>query len=143
VIVLTTLSAIIGSYGVLSVNNLTQVTLISNIGTFLLYGMTCLICVVAFAGVAGRNAFSTVIAPILGAVLNILMLIGVIYYAVTSSGASQVNTLVAGVIAIVWLILGFAYLYIRQAVSGIPILHPPDHKEKVGGSIDEAVAATE
>ncbi len=75
VIVLTTLSAIIGSYGVLNVNNLTQVTLVSNIGTFLLYGMTCIICVIAFAGVVGRNVFSTILAPILGAVLNIAMLI--------------------------------------------------------------------
>src|SRR2546426_6730000 len=39
VIVLTVISAAIGSYGVLSVDRLTQVTLISNIGTFLLYGM--------------------------------------------------------------------------------------------------------
>ncbi len=141
VIILTAVSALIGSYGVLSINNLTQVTLVSNIGTFLLYGMTCIICVVAFAGVAGRNAFSTVIAPILGATLNILMLVGVIFYAVTAGGASQTNTVIAGVIAVVWLVIGFAYLYIRQVVTGVAILHPEDHKEKIQESIDEAVAA--
>src|SRR5579883_2257251 len=60
VIVLTAISAVIGSYGVLNANNLTQVTLISNVGTFLLYGMTCIICIIAFAGVVGRNIFNTI-----------------------------------------------------------------------------------
>src|SRR5579864_1411443 len=66
VIVLTIISAAIGSYGVLSVDHLTQVTLISNIGTFLLYGMTCLVCIIAFASVKKRGIFSTVLAPGLG-----------------------------------------------------------------------------
>jgi len=136
VIVLTALSAIIGSYGVLNVNNLTQVTLVSNIGTFLLYGMTCIICIIAFAGVVGRSVFSTVIAPVLGAVLNIGMLIGVIFYAITAGGSSQVNTIVAGVFSIAWLIIGFGYLYIRKLVSGTPILHSEDHKEKINTPMD-------
>lgn len=130
VIVLTVLSALIGGYGVLSIDNLTQVTLVSNIGTFLLYGMTCIICVVAFAGVAGRGIFNTVIAPILGATLNILMLVGVLYYAITSGGSTQADTIIAAVFCIAWLVIGFAYLYIRQLTSGVPILHPEDYKEK-------------
>src|SRR5260221_1681412 len=55
VIVLTVISAVIGSYGVLNVDNLFQVALMSNIGTFLLYGMTNLICIIAFAGVKKRG----------------------------------------------------------------------------------------
>jgi amino acid transporter len=130
VIVLVVISAIAGSYGVLSVDNLLQITLISNIGTFLLYGMTCIICVIAFAGVAGRNVFSTIIAPVLGAILNIAMLIGVIYYAITGATNTRVDTIVAGAFSILFLILGFAFLYIRQMTTGIPILHREDHKEK-------------
>jgi basic amino acid/polyamine antiporter, APA family len=136
VIVLTALSAIIGSYGVLNVNDLTQITLVSNIGTFLLYGMTCIICVIAFAGVVGRSVFSTIIAPVLGAVLNVGMLIGVIYYAITAGGASQINTIEAGVFSIAWLIIGFGYLFIRKLVAGIPILHSEDHKEKINTPMD-------
>ncbi|MBV9257778.1 MAG: APC family permease, partial [Ktedonobacteraceae bacterium] len=136
VIVLTAISALIGSFGVLNVNNLTQVTLVSNIGTFLLYGMTCIICIVAFAGVVGRNVFTTIIAPILGAALNIIMLIGVIFYAITAGGASQTNTIIAGAFCVAWLVIGFGYLYIRKLVSGIPILHPEDHKEKLVSPID-------
>ena len=131
VIVLTVISAVVGSYGVLNVNNLTQVTLVSNIGTFLLYGMTCIICIVAFVGVAGRSIFNSVLAPGLGAILNVAMLIGVIYYAITAGGTSQVNTIVAALFSVLWLVVGFGYLYIRKLTHGIPILHPPDHKEKL------------
>jgi APA family basic amino acid/polyamine antiporter len=132
VIVLTIVSALVGSYGVLDVNRLTQVTLISNIGTFLLYGMTCVICVIAFSGVPGRSLFSTILAPGLGAILNILMLIGVLYYAISSGGASQINTIIAAAFSIAWLVVGFGYLYVRKLVTGIPILYPADHKEKLG-----------
>ncbi len=130
VIVLTVLSAVVGSYGVLNIDNLTRVTLVSNIGTFLLYGMTCIICVIAFAGVVRRAVFNTLIAPILGAVLNVAMLIGVLYFAIIGGGATQVDTIIAGVFCVAWLVIGFAYLYIRKLTSGIPILHPEDHKEK-------------
>jgi lysylphosphatidylglycerol synthetase-like protein (DUF2156 family) len=130
VIVLTVLSAIIGSYGVLSSNNLVQIALISNIGTFILYGLTCIVCVVAFAGVANRSMFGTVIAPILGAILNIAMLLGVIYFAITQGGAAQTNVIVAVAFSLLWLVVGFGFLYGRKLVKGTPILHPEDYKEK-------------
>ena len=59
--------------------------------------MTCIVCIVAFAGVAGRNVFSTIIAPLLGAILNILMLVGVLYYAIVGAANTQHDTIVAGV----------------------------------------------
>ncbi len=130
VIVLTIISAIVGAYGVLNIDNLTQVTLVSNIGTFLLYGMTCIICLVAFAGVQSRSLYNTIIAPVLGGLLNISMLIGVLYFAITGGGSTQVDTIMAGVFSIAWLVIGFGYLYVRKLVSGVPILHPEDHKEK-------------
>ncbi len=130
IIVLVIVSALVGSYGVLSIDNLLQVTLISNIGTFLLYGMTCIICLIAFAGVAKRNVFSTLIAPSLGALLNVAMLVGVLYYAIVGASNTKFDTIVAGVFSVTFLILGFAFLYIGQLVTGIPILHPEDHKTK-------------
>jgi APA family basic amino acid/polyamine antiporter len=132
VIVLTALSAIIGSYGVLSADNLTQVTLISNVGTFLLYGMTCIICIIAFVGVAGRSLLNTLLFPALGAGLNVAMLIGVLYFSMAGGGSVQIDTLVAVGFSVAWLVIGFAYLYIRKWRTGIPILHPADHKEKLG-----------
>jgi amino acid transporter len=132
VIVLTLISAIIGVYGVLNIDNLTQVILVSNIGTFLLYGMTCLIGLIAFAGVKRRPLFSTMIAPVLGGGLNVLMLFGVLYFAITGGGSTQTDTIIAAGFAILWLIVGFGFLFGRKIVNGVPILHPEDHKTKNG-----------
>ena len=136
VIVLTVISAVIGSYGVLSVDRLTQVTLISNIGTFLLYGMTCIVCLVAFAGVKKRSLYNSIIAPVLGAVLNVGMLIGVIYYSIVGGGSAQIDTIIAIGFSLVWLVIGFGYMYVRKLVTGEPILHPEDHKEKIAAPVD-------
>jgi amino acid transporter len=130
ILVLVIISAIVGSYGVLSIDNLLQVTLISNIGTFMLYGMTSVICLIAFAGVAKRNVFSTIIAPLLAATLNFAMLIGVLYYAIVGAANTRFDTIVAAVFALGFLVLGFALLYIGQLITGIPILHPEDHKAR-------------
>jgi APA family basic amino acid/polyamine antiporter len=132
VIILTIISAVIGSYGVLNIDNLTQVELISNVGTFLLYGMTCIVCVLAFVGVKKRHWFSTIVAPVLGAVMNILMLIGVAYFDLFTQGSSiSHDTSIALGFALAWLVIGFGYLFIRKAVKGVPILHGEDHKEKL------------
>jgi len=130
VIVLVIISAIIGSYGAQNADTLEQVVLVSNIGTFLLYGMTCIVCIVAFAGVANRNAFSTIIAPLLGAILNIGMLVGVLYYAITGSASLKTDTIVAGVFSVAFLLIGFGFLFGRQIFTGISVLHPEDYKKK-------------
>jgi APA family basic amino acid/polyamine antiporter len=130
IIVLVVISAIVGSYGVLDIDKLTQVTLISNIGTFILYGMTCIICLVAFAGVAGRNVFSTIIAPFLGAALNIIMLVFVIYYAIVGASNTKIDAIVAGTFSVIFLVLGFTFLFIRKLTTGVPILHPEDYRAK-------------
>src|SRR5438876_2750344 len=122
VIVLTVISAIVGSYGVLSIDRLTQVTLVSNIGTFLLYGMTCIVCLVAFAGVKKRSLYNSIIAPVLGVVLNVGMLIGVIYCSVVGGGSTQVDTIIAIGFSIAWLVVGFGYMYVRKLRTGEPIL---------------------
>src|SRR5260370_19764699 len=93
--------------------------------------MTWIICLVGFAGMVGRKIFSTVIAPALGGLLNIGMLVGVIYYAITAGGASQLNTIIAIAFSVGWLLVGFGYLYMRKLTKGIPILHAEDHKEKL------------
>jgi amino acid transporter len=129
VIVLTVISAIVGSYGVLSANNLVQVALISNIGTFILYGLTCIVCVIAFASVPKRGIFSTLIAPILGAILNGAMLIGVVYFAIVGGDPGRTNVIAAAVFAIAWLIIGFLFLFGRKMITGAPILHPADYKK--------------
>jgi len=145
---LTLISALIGVYGVLNIDNLTQVILVSNIGTFLLYGMTCLVGLIAFAGVKGRSLFGTMIAPVLGGALNILMLLGVLYFALAGGGSTQTDTVIAVGFALLWLVIGFGFLYGRKIASGIPVLHPEDYKAEKGistssisGTSDQVVVA--
>ena len=51
ILVLTVISAALGVYCATpyNVDNITQITLASNTGTFLVYGMTCIVALVAFA----------------------------------------------------------------------------------------------
>ena len=135
IIILVVLSIIIGSYGIQTPDNLIQVILISNIGTFLLYGMTCVTCMIAFGGVADRNWFSTFIAPLLGAILNVLMLVGVLYYAIVGAPATKLDSIVAGLFSIIFLVLGFAFLFGRKIFTGVGILHPEDYKSKVSPEV--------
>jgi len=74
--------------------------------------------------------FSTIIAPSLGAILNVAMLVGVLYYAIVGAANTRVDTLVATAFSVTFLVLGFAFLYIGRLVTGIPILHPEDHKTR-------------
>jgi basic amino acid/polyamine antiporter, APA family len=56
-------------------------------------------------------------------------LIGVIYFAISSGGSSQTNIIIAGALALLWLVFGFGFLYFRKLTKGTPILHPEDFKE--------------
>ena len=98
--------------------------------------MTCLIGLVAFAEIKARPLFSTVIAPVLGAALNVLMLIGVLYFAITGGGSIQADTLIAVGFSILWLVVGFGFLFGRRIVKGVPVLHPEDYKAKNSISAD-------
>lgn len=69
------------------------------------------------------------------------MLVGVIYYAITGGGTVQLDTIIAAVFSIAWLVVGFAFLYGRQIVKGVPVLHPEDYKEAQGLKM-ETVGAT-
>ncbi len=74
--VLTAISALLGIYGVKSVNNLTQITLASNTGTFIVYGMTCIMAFVAFASRHDRHFIKHKAIPGIGALMNIAELLG-------------------------------------------------------------------
>jgi amino acid transporter len=141
IIVLTILSAAIGGYGVLSVNNLTQVTLVSNIGTFIFYGLTCLVTFVASIDhLLGdeSNVWRTKVIPVLGAIMNFAMMTGVFYFGFTQGGDSARNSQIAIAVAAIFFVVGFVYIFLRSMITGKSIFVPPDidHplRERVGSS---------
>lgn len=107
--ILTGVSAVLGIYGVKSVNNLTQITLASNTGTFIVYGMTCIVALVAFASRHDRHIIKHLAVPAIGALMNIAELLGVIYIAVKAGGASSKNAYIALAVVALWSILGFVW----------------------------------
>ncbi len=141
VIFLTILSAAIGGYGVLSVNNLTQVTLVSNIGTFIFYGITCLVTFVASMDhLLGdeSNVFQSKVIPVLGAMMNFAMMFGVFYFGFTAGGDSATNAQIAIAVSAAFFVIGFAYIIARSLISGRPIFVPPNSqhplRETIGSS---------
>lgn len=134
IIMLTVLSAIIGGYGVLNSDNLLKIAVISNLGTFLLYGFTCLATFVAFSHVKDASPITTKMFPILGIIMNFGLMVGDIYFAffaVSATAASKYDAKCSLGIAAAFMILSFAYLAIRSAMKGQPMLLPPDHKEAI------------
>jgi len=111
VLVLTLVSAALGVFGAdpHQVDNLTQITLASNLGTFLVYGATCGIALVAFASRHDRHLVKHICIPALGLVLNLLEMAGVVYIAVTGSGTTPGDAYKAIAVVAVWAVLGFIW----------------------------------
>jgi APA family basic amino acid/polyamine antiporter len=127
VIALAIVSAILGGYAVLSADNLLQITLASNTGTFLVYGMTNAIVLFAFGGLHKRNLLKHVIIPVAGLVANIAMLVGVIYMSVSSGGSTQTDTLIALAIVGVWILIGAVWLLFNSAATKTSLLVKPQN----------------
>jgi len=110
--ILVTLSAALGIFGAnpKQVDNLTQITLASNTGTFLVYGFTCIIALVAFAGRHDHHPIKHLVVPGIGAIMNIAELVGVLYIALTGSGTSPGDAMKAIGVVVVWCLIGFVWV---------------------------------
>jgi hypothetical protein len=69
------------------------------------------------------------------------MLIGVLYYAITQGGSTQIDTIIAVLFCVGWLVVGFAFLYGQKLIKGTPILHPEDYKSTKSEEEDVSVSA--
>ena len=125
VIALAIVSAVLGGYAVLSADNLLQITLASNTGTFLVYGMTCALVLVAFGHQHKRNILKHVIIPVLGLLANLGMLVGIVYMSVSSGGSTQTDTLIALAIVGVWILVGAVWLVLNSASTKTSLLVKP------------------
>jgi APA family basic amino acid/polyamine antiporter len=108
--VLVAVSSIIAAIGVRSVVGLTGITLASNFGTFILYGLTCIWTIVAFKN---RSDFSPVrhaIIPALGLVANLIMVAAILYLYGIGNADSKSEVTICLVIAGVWAAASFLYV---------------------------------
>jgi APA family basic amino acid/polyamine antiporter len=131
--VLVVVSAALGVFGAnpFQVDNLTQITLASNTGTFLVYGMTCLVAIVAFASRHDRHIVKHYFVPGLGALMNLAELFGVIYIAATGSGTAPGNAFKALGVVVVWCIIGVIWVAANPNMRGTKIRHDPGQREQI------------
>ena len=135
---LTGLSALIGAYAVQSVDNVTIATLVSNIGTFMLYGITCGITLIATLQHLldeEHNPIKTIVIPLLGLVINLVMVCGIFYYCLTGTGNAQKNSMTAIGVAIAFFIAGLAYLVGDSMIKGKPLFLPSDLRHPLRDSV--------
>jgi amino acid transporter len=130
--ILVAISAALGIFGANphQVDNLTQITLASNTGTFLVYGFTCVIAIVAFASRHDRHRLKHFAIPGLGALMNVASLFGVLYIAVEGSGTSPGNAYKAlGVVAI-WCLIGIVWVALNPKMRGKKVRHDPGPRDQ-------------
>jgi amino acid transporter len=123
--ILVALSAALGVFGANphQVDNLTQITLASNTGTFLVYGFTCIIAVVAFTSRHDRHPVKHFLVPGLGALMNIAELIGVVYIAVEGSGTSPGNAYKALGVVGLWCVIGAVWVLLNPSSKHAKEVH--------------------
>jgi APA family basic amino acid/polyamine antiporter len=123
VIAMIVISAIIGTVGVLGgVVALTGITLASNLGTFVLYGLICGLTVVAFAGMHGFNLLKHGIVPVAGLIANVIMVAAIFIFGIISGGTTAAATYLALGIAAVWLVVSLIYFVVTSARTGRAIV---------------------
>jgi amino acid transporter len=118
-------SAIIGVIGVISVVTLTGITLASNFGTFVLYALTCLWAIIAFASRPDFNWFKHLVIPGLGLLANIVMLVTILGVGIVGGGDSQTESLIALGFAAVWAVVSGIYIVLSNRRTGRALVPEP------------------
>jgi len=123
--VLVAVSSVIGAIGVQSVVGLTGITLASNFGTFVLYALTCLWTIIAFAERKDRSLVKHYLIPGLGLITNVLMLIAILYLYIIGNADSQHEAYICFGIAGAWAVVSVLYVLVTSRRSGRAVLAAP------------------
>jgi APA family basic amino acid/polyamine antiporter len=111
--ILVGITMVFGIYGVqpAQVDNITQITLASNTGTFLVYGLTCVITIIAFSSRHDKHIVKHYAIPGIGALMNLAELFGVVYLAIKAGGTAANDAVKAlGGVAL-WIVLGVVWVF--------------------------------
>jgi nitrogen regulatory protein PII/amino acid transporter len=108
--ILVAVSSVIAAIGVRSVVGLTGITLASNLGTFVLYGLTCIWTVVAFKNRKDFSMLKHGIIPVLGVITNIIMIAAILYLYIIGNADSVSEAKICFWIAGGWAALSLLYV---------------------------------
>jgi nitrogen regulatory protein PII len=102
--------SVIAIIGVQSVVGLTGIALASNLGTFILYGLTCVWTIVAFKDRKDFNSLKHAVVPGLGVLFNALMTIAILYLYIIGNADAKAEARICFIIAGGWALLGLVYV---------------------------------
>ncbi len=102
--------SIIGIIGVQSVVGLTGIALASNLGTFILYGLTCVWTIIAFKNRKDFSSLKHAVIPSLGVVVNILMVVAIVYLYLTGNADAKAEAKICFLLAGGWAVVAIAYV---------------------------------
>ena len=100
----------IGLVGIQGVVGLTGITLASNLGTFILYGLTCIWTMVAFKDRKDFNMIRHRIIPGLGVVINAVMIAAILYLYVIGNADAKAEAKICFMVAGAWAIVALVYV---------------------------------
>jgi len=103
-------------------NTLVIVTLVSNFGTFLLYMLTCIVCIVAFREHHMFNGFKHMVVPVFGLVANLACMLFYLVGPFTVSGMSLKEPYIALGICAMWGLYGGIYFMRASKAKAKPVL---------------------
>ena len=131
---LVVVSCVIAAVGVQSVVGLTGITLASNFGTFVLYGLVCVWTIVAFKNREDFNFIKHGLIPTAGLVLNVLMLGAIIYLYSIGNADSKSEAKICFYIAGAWALVSFLYVMVTSVNKnyGMKMISAMIRPEKVG-----------
>jgi basic amino acid/polyamine antiporter, APA family len=98
-------------------NTLTTITLASNFGTFLLYMLSCVTCIICFQGHPSFSFVKHMLVPIFGVVANLVCMSFYLIGPFMGYGTKMEPFLAFG-IAVVWAVYGAIYFTISSKKSG-------------------------
>jgi amino acid transporter len=103
-------------------NTLVIITLISNFGTFLLYMMTCIICIVAFQEHHMFHGFKHMVVPIFGLIANLACMLFYLVGPFMVSGMSLKEPYIALGICAIWGVFGAIYFLRASKSKAKPVI---------------------
>lgn len=112
--VLVVVSSLIAAVGVRSVVGLTGITLASNLGTFILYGLTCVWTIVAFKDRKDFNLVKHGIIPVLGVITNVIMTGAILYLYIIGNADAKNEAKICFMIAGAWALVSLLYVAVTS-----------------------------
>lgn len=139
---LVVISCIIAAVGVQSVDGLTGITLASNFGTFILYGLVCIWTYIAYKDRKDFDIVKHVVIPFLGLVMNVAMCIGILYLNMTGTADNKIEAAICFYIAGGWALVAFLYVLMttvkkHYGMKMIQVIIRPDALDELAEALNK------